>query len=352
MPTLKFNNCNELVDSINQFNEYVKDNIDKSIKINDLKQNLNEKIKYSLSVFNNVKKAFVLDCESRYLYKVKKFEYDIIIEIFNELNILYWNLIYIWNDYGKFSTKIEAHKKNFLNEVKYLSIRIYEFVYFLKCIYTEKTGTALRVIFRITFLNRKNQELIKKMNTDTKYYDDELDKKLIEIEIRSKKEHDQDLQVQEQLQERTKELYKAIEEAQAQIRIFKQEKMLILFKAKRNKVVENDYIVVKKIDESDYILVKKIFEDQFSYYIKIGNRDAKITKINALYRLNDDNKQPDELEVIIDISDNEIKPENEIKSFHSYINQEINETSFRNSGNNFLTLKDSGFSNFEVRAYK
>ena len=58
MPILKFKFSNELVKSINDFNEYVNINIDKSININILIHNLNDKIRYSLSVFNKVKEAF------------------------------------------------------------------------------------------------------------------------------------------------------------------------------------------------------------------------------------------------------------------------------------------------------
>ena len=212
-------------------------------------------------------------------------------------------------------------------------------MYFLKCIYTEKTGNALRVIHRIILLNRENRELIKQMNNTTKIFEKELEKQLKEIEIRSKQEHDRAIQVQEQIQERTQELYKAneeikyiskaLKEAQDKIRILDQKEVLMLFKAE---------LISRKdeVDESDYILVKKIFESKFSDYIKVGNRDDKITKINDFYRLN---KQPNELEVIIVISDNEI-PKNDIKSFYSYLKQEITRTNFRDSGNNFITFKE------------
>jgi hypothetical protein len=282
MPILDFEGRKDFESSFNELFKYFITNIDESIhNKKEFKQIMTDKINVPKTNMYKIRDNFITDYIKNKL-KMEEVEYVMIIEIFVQIINFFGDLLFFLDDFENNNFIREKDKEFLKRKIKLLKRIIYEFNYFLQCIYTVKTGTDKKFINGFKNLKERIKELIFKVNND-KEYEKELEARIKDIESKSEQEKAHELS-----------------ETQAH------DQYLLFFKAKL------DLRKFKKIDETDYEDISKILRLHYESFI----REAKVQRmgeINSIYKIQNNNN---EIGIIIKIDNN-------ANSFCGFINKLI-----------------------------
>ena len=270
----------ELIDSVNDFTEYVISHTgDKNISLTYFKENLTKKIMKSIDFFLKINKIFISNYESKKFPKLTEEEYNICRDTFQDIHKTYRFIYFFWTDRKNFNFFNDSKASEFKEQTKLLQRTIFMFSLFLEGIYADKTGLTEIILIKLRRINKVETE---KINTSVQTIKNEMKEELCELESKSEQEE------QEEQEEQTP--------------------VLLLFKAKLKSTQ------VYEICESDYDVLFEILNLQFNNYINGKGGDIRSTKTISIYKFSDDcGESKDEIRVVITILD-------DYYSFYSYIN--------------------------------